>query len=709
MAHLPLIFESRTCRRARVGALLQFKHLFPIVVVLAAITPFLPATQNGFVAWDDEENFLHNTNLIGQGWGQFSWMLTTEHVGVYQPFAWLILSIQYYFAELNPVIYHWVSIALHALNSLLFYFLAVRILRLSFRSVTPSTLNSEPSDYGTLVGAAFAALLFAVHPLRVEVVAWVSCQPYLPAMAFYLMAILCYLRIHEKADNASVSLRRLIPVLVLYFFAVMSKAAAVTLPAILLLLDIYPLRRLPIVNATSDRWMHNWCRSRARRIWLEKWPFAMVAIGTAAMAIHSKQDIIVPLEYGGIGGRIGQAAYGACFYLLKTIWPANLSPYYSLPANVSLTAPSFLVSVFVVFVMAGLAIILWRWWRWPAGLAVLASYLIILSPMSHIIRIGAQRTADRYSYLSCMGWCILAGATVTCSWRGRNACKWNRRIFLAGCPCIALIVILLGYASWQQTKIWNNSISLWERAHDLDPDNEAIAMNYGYSLLDQERYDQAILFYQGALAKHPNHPGINNNIGVALIQAGNVEEALGYFIRALQYEPNSAKTKCNVAYIYAQLDRIEEAIDLYKQVLSEHPTYSNAHVGLGRLLLLQGDEEQAAQHFLASTQNTPNHADAQNNLGKASEKKGDYKEALLFYYNATQLDPMFIDPYYNSAVILTQLGRFDAAITILREILKSHPNYLKAQLQLDLALERQYASQQIEDEDQEQSQECTQT
>ena len=248
-----------------------------IVVALAALTAtaFLPALNNGFLAFDDDENFIDNAWFRGLGWTQIRWAWTTFLVGVYQPLAWMLFELEYLFSGLNPRGYHLTSIGLHAAVAVVLFSFIVSILR---RCGWPSNY-SAPREIHLQLAAALAAVLFAVHPLRVEVVAWASCQPYLPCALFSIFTILAYLRAHDEPVGGASWHRRAWSMVTLALFAaaLLSKAVAVTLPFVLLAIDVYPLRRF---SAGTD------VRNRKVAILGEKLPFVSLAITFMALAIQ---------------------------------------------------------------------------------------------------------------------------------------------------------------------------------------------------------------------------------------------------------------------------------------------------------------------------------------------------------------------------------------------------------------------------------------
>src|SRR5262249_42631508 len=229
-----------------------------IPLVLLVVAAFLPVLGNDFVNWDDQVNFLGNPDFRGLGWPQVRWAWTTFLLGVYQPLAWLLLEAQYVVGGPDPRGYHLVSLLLHAANAVALYALTAALLA----RCRPHIFLHGP--WARALGAGLAPALFAVHPLRVEAVAWASCQPYLPCALFSMLAVLAYLRAVDEGPSPRWGW--LAASLALAAAAMLSKAVALSLPAVLVILDVYPLRRL---GGGPGRWLG----PSARKVWLEKLPF----------------------------------------------------------------------------------------------------------------------------------------------------------------------------------------------------------------------------------------------------------------------------------------------------------------------------------------------------------------------------------------------------------------------------------------------------
>ncbi len=395
--------------------------LVAIPVALIVLYAFIPILNNGFVdGWDDDPNFRDNPYFRGLGAAQVKWAWTTFWVGVYQPLAWLLFEVQYSLCELDPWGYHLTSVLLQVANAVVLYVLTVALL---VRCRTDACLES-PWTYSLSAGLATA--LFAVHPLRVEAVAWASCQPYLPCAMFSMLSVLAYLRAFPK--DSSPRWRWLVGSFLLFVAALLFKAVAVSLPAVLLILDVYPLRRLP--DGTG-----RWFGASARKALLEKVPFVATSLLFMRLAIAAKPNPRFPVENYDASQGIAQACYGTWFYILKTVVPLDLIVFWQLPHELNWFALRYSLSILATLAISAGLFFLRR--RWPGLLAAWLSYLVILVPNSGIIRISDQIAADRYCYTSMLGFVMPAAAGFCWLWRMFS--RWR--------PCaVGIIAIGLGGA-----------------------------------------------------------------------------------------------------------------------------------------------------------------------------------------------------------------------------------------------------------------------
>jgi tetratricopeptide (TPR) repeat protein len=547
------------------------KRLLLVLIPLAVLAAFWPALRADFIRWDDDANFLNNPHFRGLDWRNLRWMFTTVYMSNYQPLSWLFSCLGYSLWGMQPFGYHATSLALHILNAVLFYFVAARLLRLA---------APLPDDDAALpIAAAFAALFFALHPLRVESVAWLSGQHDLLAGAFYLTAVLCYLR---GCSNEARRRRWLSACVVLFAAAMLSKANGITFPIALLLLDFYPLRRLP----ENPRL---WLAPQYRRVWLEKLPLLAIAVaaGLVAFVARHQTTMLQPLS---LGFRIQQALYGLVFYLGKTAAPVQLMPFYPIPLNLRLPPATVAVSFGLVLVLT--AVVLRQRRRWPGGLVAWAYYVVTLLPVLGLVSVSILLVADRYTYLPCMAWAVLGGAASLVTLR-RLASR-HRRIAAAG---LASVLLLLASLSWRQSRLWHDSETLFRHVLALEQDIPEVHNNLGFVLVNQLRIDEGIEEYRRALAIKPDFVKAMNNLGLALLTQGRIAEGIEQCQKAVDLEPDYAFAHNNLGLALMYLGRAAEALPHFQKAVAVAPEYVVAYNNLGTALLAMGRSDEAIAQF----------------------------------------------------------------------------------------------------------------
>src|SRR5437870_4247518 len=495
--------------------------LVPALIAVVTFATFLPALHNQFVNWDDDKNFLENPHYRGLGWTQLSWMWTT-HLGHYIPLTWMTFGLDYLLWGMNPLGYHLTNLLLHAANAVVFFFITRRLLTRALPS---------PSERGhTLaVSAAFAALVFAIHPLRVESVAWATERRDVLSGLFYLFAILLYLRACERGERgrgwywAAVGL---------FAGALLSKSMAVNLPIVLLILDVYPLRRLG--GATG------WWSEPARRVYVEKIPFVLLATAAAAIAVMAQLSVhaAASLAQLSVPGRVAVSAYGLSFYLWKMVVPLNLSPLYPLSPIVNPWAMPFVLSYTMVLAITAIALALRR--RVPGLPAAWSAYVVVLLPVLGIFQSGPQIAADRYTYLASLGWAILAGACLLFCWRISRTSTTRIPTTLPIAGVAICVVAGLGVLTWNQVQIWHDSERLWTYTVAIHPNSSLAQFSLGIVLSAQGKPTEAIEHFQKGLQLRPDEPSAHTNLGGAPIQQGKLADAIAHFRQAVRIHPDHA-------------------------------------------------------------------------------------------------------------------------------------------------------------------------
>jgi Tfp pilus assembly protein PilF len=559
----------------------------PVIIFAATCAAFLPTLWNDFVEWDDYENLISNQKFRGLGWNQLRWMFTTFHMGPYQPLSWLTLGLDYSIWGMDPVGYHITNVLLHSVNAVSLYFVSRRLLTLAL----PESDGKE--SWPVILSAAFAALCFALHPLRVESVAWATERRDVLSGSFYLWTIYCYLRAGSKF-NDNVALRHwMSAAFILYLLTLLSKATAITFPVVMVLLDIYPLRRLT--------WnLGQWFVPAARNVWREKIPFMAVAVMFASIAVLGQQQVSAVKSLGsyGIEQRLAQVVFGTSFYLWKTVAPIGLSPLYEIPPNFSLWDSAVLIAGLVT-VAVSVSLLLFRD-RCPAALVGWLYYLAVLAPVLGLVSTGPQLVADRYSYLSCMSLAVLAGGALLFFLPGSHQTPVSLpTATMIGATAVAMI-IGLACLTWRQTVFWRNTETLWTRALEINPNSSFPHYNLARYIARSGRYEEAMRHYREALAIRPDDADSHNNLGLLLAMNGELKEAVEHFDDALRVDPGYAKAHFNLGRVFVRQGRVDEAIEQFQRALLLEPGVAEIHENLGRALALQGKKEQAAEQFEAA-------------------------------------------------------------------------------------------------------------
>jgi len=503
------------------------KGLIPLIIVLVTMGVFARALHNDFLVWDDLQYLVQNPDYRGLGWSNITWAFSFSSArwGHYMPLVWLSWGVDYCLWDMRAQGYIMLNILIHAANAVVVYLLSFRLLRLA---AGPGD-GAGPGDRryrGLVWWSTLAALLFAVHPLRVESVVWVTERKDVLSGLFYLLTIHTYIRGRG---------RRLVGPLLLFLLAVLSKSMVVSLPLVLVVLDVYPLRRLGGGNG--------WIGPAARRVWLAKVPFLILAVAAAVLAPLATRLASADwqTETYDLATRFGSVTFSLWFYVYKTILPVGLSPLYERPAELDPWAGRCLIAA-VFTVVATLLVLVFRR-RFPGGLAVWVCYGVILAPVAGLVPVGPQIVADRYSYLSCLGFAMLLAG-----WGLRASSALNRRALLGA--CIVVLAALAG-STWRQIGFWHDSVSLWQRALRMDPDCCRCHLNLGATFLDEGDLETARVHLEAAIRLDPNRSRAQYNWGLLLDRVGEPARAVEAFRRTLELEPDFLAASGELARILA--------------------------------------------------------------------------------------------------------------------------------------------------------------
>ena len=562
-----------------------------IIIFLITVFVYLPSLPNEFLDWDDNLYVTRNPHIQELNFSSIRWMLSSYHASNWHPLTWLSHALDIAVWGLRPSPHRLTNILLHGLNSLLVFWVSGILLRAWFRTGKNSVLQ-KPTEAGQenlqrITGAAFVTgLLFGLHPVHVESVVWISERKDLLCAFFFLLSIRLYLPFVARRALGHKAVGAYLLALCSFVLALLSKPMAVTLPAVLLLLDLYPLKRL-------DRNI-----PKSAMVALEKIPFFLLSIGSAIVTLVAQKSggAVVEMNNYPLDARITNAFQTVIFYLWKMIWPAELVPIYPLPLAQNPFTFERVISIVLVTVITGFCL-----WKWRSGqlfwLAAWLYYLITLLPVLGLVQVGSQAAADRYTYLPSIAPFLLAGLGVIYLLHRlqekQDKAIW-RYLVLGG---IALIMAMLSFKTIQQTRVWKDSGTLWNYVMHAFPDTAYMAYNHlGFIHAAQGKLDTAILEYSKAIEIHPYYVECYYNLGIVYTQKGMLNEAMETYKNAIRLEPKNPQVHNNLGIVYAQKGMLQEALASFEKALSLDPYNANVYYNMSRLFYIQKDYASAYQY-----------------------------------------------------------------------------------------------------------------
>jgi tetratricopeptide (TPR) repeat protein len=609
-----------------------------ICLILAGITLALywPLTNHDFVSYDDGIYIIENPHVnTGLGSANIVWAFKTGYAGNWHPLTWISHMVDVQWFGLHAGWHHFVNVLFHSGNTVLLFLLLIGMTGARWRS-------------------AFVAALFGWHPQHVESVAWAAERKDVLSAFFGLITLLVYTKYvwsvqgrggrmsevrsskSEETPNLEARSGRVYYILALVFFALglLSKPMLVTLPFVLLLLDVWPLKRVTSVECRGEKGIdaEHW-KFDVRgffRLFVEKLPFFALTIASCVATFIAQKGggAVVPLKVLTFTERLENAIVAYVVYLAKMFWPANLGILYPLRADISLGV----VTVSVVALLLITACTLWRFRSSPHLAVGWLWYIGMLVPVIGLVQVGMQQMADRYTYLP------LIGIFIMLTWEIPN---WIGSIYRTRILAISATLILLGclFASNRQISFWQDSETLFGHAAQVTKNNYIAFSNHGQALFKQGRVEEAIAEYEKAVALDSNLDAARLGLGEALMQQGKFDDAIGQFTKVLELNPENSGARLQIGVLRGRQGKYDEAVADFSEILRRNPDDLAAHNNLGNVLTLQGKHDEAVKHFEKAVQLSPEHASAHNNLALAYKKLGRIADAIAEYREAIRLNP----------------------------------------------------------------------
>ena len=520
-----------------------------LVVLTCAV--YAGVVGHSYVNLDDDVYVLNNPWVReGISWATVRWAFGTVHEAYWIPLTWLSLALDCRVFGLDAGAHLVENVVLHATDAVLLYALLVAMT-------------------GAVGRSAWVAALFALHPLHVESVAWVSQRKDVLSTLFWMLTTLAYVRYARRP-----SLGRYAAVVLPFTLGLLAKPMLVTLPATLLLLDWWPLGR-------RDR--------SVTALVAEKLPLFALSLVASAVTIWTQQGAgaVPALTSIPVGDRVATALTNYALYLGKLVWPTNLAVFYPLrPSDDALAAPAALL----LGLISVLAVLLAR--RAPYVLVGWLWYLVTLLPVIGFLQVGGQQIADRYTYLPSIGIFVLAawGAVDLVEHRGRPL-----RYALAAAA--ALLVVVAALLTHRQVPYWQDSITLFTRATAVTTRNFLAENNLGEALAAAGRREEAAAHYAEAVRIHPGYAPARNNHGISLAEQGRYAEAEQEFRAALARNPRLAMAASNLGTTRARLGDYEDALVHYRRAIDLEPANGVAYEGMADSLVLLGRLDEAIARY----------------------------------------------------------------------------------------------------------------
>ena len=621
-----------------------------IFLALSTLVVYHQVGDFEFVNFDDPLYVTHNP-IVQKGLSgeTVAWAFTeaTLETNYWVPLTWLTILLDYQLYGMNAGGFHLTNLFLHMLNTLLLF--------AALRRMT-----------GRLWRSALVAALFALHPLHVESVAWVTERKDVLSSLFWMLTLLNYARYVERPG-----MWRYFTVFLGIVFGLMAKPMLVTLPFVLLLLDFWPFQRFA---ATDHQYLCKIPKRPVRQLLWEKVPFLALVVLVSVMTFLTQAEggAVKSLSAYPLDVRVTNALAVYVAYIGKMLWPAGLAFFYPHPGSLPLWQPLMAGILLISMTIFALCFAQKRpylifGWLW---------YLGTLVPVIGLVVIGPYVMADRYTYIS------LIGLFVAIVWGAADIFSAKRYPTAVAASFSLLILTILAVISWYQAGYWQNSITLCKRAIAVNRNNITAHNNLAIALEARGRTDEAVRYYLETLEIDPDNAMLYNNLGYVLERQKKTVEAIYYYEKALQIDPKYVYAHNNLGNVFLSQKKYSAAIDHYRQALKSDPRYAKAHFNMGNAFFVQNEFDQAAFHYREAVRIEPLYAEAHNNLGSALALTGQMDRAIEHYREALKIRPDFHDAQNNLRHHLSARKQMHAEKLKMKQRLESDPLDIETRVKL---------------------------
>jgi Flp pilus assembly protein TadD len=524
---------------------------------------------------------------------------------------------------------------------------------------------------GSAWRSALAAAVFAIHPQRVESVAWIAERKDILCVLFGLLTLHAYVSWAKRRGVA-----RYIMMMAMYALSLAAKPMMVTLPFAMLLLDFWPLRRVEPAD-TSSASNTTAVRCTVARLVIEKIPLIALALASSAVTyiVQRQSGAMESLAHISWGHRLINAATSVVAYLRQMAWPTDLAVFYPHPQSTSIGIALLAIIAVVAVSIAAFAVRR----PWPQVFVGWFWFVGTLVPVSGIVQVGDQARADRYTYLPSIGLALLIAWSVPRAWTHSQSQRW-----LTACGA-GILLLAMTWLTAQQVRYWRNSETLFARALQVTHNNFVAHSSLGQYLYETGRLDEAESHFNRALAVRSNYPTALTNLALIAMTRSDDAAAVSLLQRVLSEHPENVPAKSNLGTALARLNRLDEAIAEYRRVVELSPDSYTTTFNLGTLLALQGKPAEAAEWFTHTLELMPGHIPARGSLGMVLVQMKQLDPGIEQLQTALASEPSNAQWHNALGVALLQSGRNDEAVHHFETAIQIRPDFQDARLNLQAA------------------------